>query len=153
MLNIEKYKEEIREIGIDDIAVDEKTGAVVGCGTIDCCECAFGLDEIDIDMCNEDTLDWLTSEYVEKPKLTKRERAFCEFAETGWIMRRDSLDHPWFFPKHKPHRDEYNNWRYSLNGASCLNDIIDTTDKLFPFIIWKDEEPWSVEELLKLEIE
>lgn len=139
MKNWEKYEKEIRESGnIGCIAV--VGNSIRRCDNTICENCKFKEDE-----CDREFIDWLYSDYIEKPKLTKRERMFCELAETGWITR-----------------DENGKlWRYSSepskNGCTwdapsfaiavwCLN-------LKFDFIKWEDTEPWSVEDLLKLEVE
>lgn len=86
----------------------------------------------------------LLEEYKEQQKLTKRERAFCEYAETGYIVR-DSFG--WlFWTKNMPEKDE-DEWIPQNNKFHRL-DI-----EIFKFITFKDEEPYSVEEMLKWEVE
>ena len=81
----------------------------------------------------------------EPRKLTKREHAFCEYAQNGWLAR--DIDKRLFFFKEKPHKNVRYEW-YSYDG-----DYYNVYDELFPFITWKDNEPYSVEGLLTWEVE
>ena len=112
----------------------------------DCRECSFfqvlGHDECCIPNFDAKTL---LEPYEEPRKLTKRERAFCEYAQSGYIVR-DKLD-CLFWSTEKPYKhDEC----YVFSIGDKFSNLI--TD-LFPFIKWEDEEPYSVEELLKCEVE
>lgn len=81
--NFEVYKDDLSNIlaqregrcivmEADDIM---KSGFHRFCNGSDCGECWREL------------FKYLAEEHVEQPKLTKRERAFCEAVQTGWIAR------------------------------------------------------------------
>lgn len=73
MTNFEKWKDEILKINKYGSAIAVVNGKPINCGITDCDLCEFN------PRCNECRINWLYSEYTEpKPKLTKRERAFCE---------------------------------------------------------------------------
>lgn len=81
-----------------------------------------------------------------QPKLTKRERAFCELITDGYIARDSDMEIWWH--ERKPYKEfgEWVNNEYSID-VECFNEIP------FMFITWEDDEPWAVEDLLKLEVE
>ena len=85
-----------------------------------------------------------------KPKLTKRERAFCELITDGYIARDGEMALCWH--ECKPIKDmDFYEW----SSTDCGNLInIEIFDEIpFMFIQWEDDEPWAVEDLLKLEVE
>lgn len=82
-----------------------------------------------------------------KPKLTKRERAFCELIPDGYIARDKDTDLWWH--EYRPIKDGIREW---APGGEYIN--LELFDEIpFMFITWEDDEPWAVEELLKLEVE
>ena len=85
-----------------------------------------------------------------KPKLTKRERAFCELITDGYITRDGDMALWW--NEYKPIKDmDFYEW----SGTDCGNLVnLELFDEIpFMFIQWEDDEPWAVEDLLKLEVE
>lgn len=111
----------------------------------DCVNCSFFQvmkhGNCSVGNCAEQLLE----EYIEPKKLTKRERAFCVYVEKGWIAR--DKDKCLFFFKEKPCKTVRHDWAsYDCNYHRVYDDI-------FPFITWEDEEPYSIEELLKWEFE
>ena len=143
MTNFEYYKKEILELTNKDMAfMIDKNGKIGNCDTChDCKTCLF-----DSNTCNAKVIKWLYEEHKEQPKLTKKERQFCELVETGWICR-DSSDELWWF-KYRPNKNGSKCW----DNGGTMNYISNLSCK-FSFITWEDEEPWKVEELLKLEVE
>ena len=96
-------------------------------------------------------IKWLLEEHVEKPKMTKKERMFCELANKGWIARDKDCEVWWWEVKPVKCKER---WTYSnkvSEAFSCNGSIPFEVE--FPFVKWEDEEPWSVEDLLKLEVE
>ena len=138
--NFEFYKDEILKVSRDNMIIAlTKNGEIQGCNQTDCCNCAFG--EWD---CRLRRFEWLYEEHIEAPKLTKRERAFCEAVQKGWIARDECGDIFWC--KGEPKK---RNGIWSNGDDVC----IDFTDlHLFLFIKWEDKKPWAVEDLLKLEV-
>lgn len=81
-----------------------------------------------------------------KPKLTKRERALCDLARSGYITK-DTDDEIWW-SENPPVKS---NTMWVVHGkAVCVSDF-DEID--FLFIHWEDDKPWAVADLLKLEVE
>lgn len=100
--------------------------------------------------CWRELFKYLAEEHIEQPKLTKRERAFCEAAQTGWIARDIGGGIRWF--SCEPIKDERKKM-WSTSGRSCFSSGILQMWVEFDFIHWKDEKPWAVEDLLKLEVQ
>ena len=146
MTNFEYYKEEIATILNNGHTPMLHNGIPGSCNECDCLDNSI-CDLYDETDCSAAFLKWLYAEHIEKPKLTKKEKQFCELVETGWICR-DALSNLWWF-KERPEKS-YPNWTIYDKESTC-NDITHLSCK-FSFITWY-KEPWSVEELLKLEVE
>lgn len=146
MTNMEFYRDEIEKIidgGLTTIAV-KKDGTPVGCtsGTL-CDECIFGRREY----CSQsDAIKWLMSEHKDKPTITARERHFLEFVKTGWIVKDKNGDVWWFEEQPVKMAEIWDTFGSSSNITGLVKDTL-------TFIAWDDKEPWSVEELLKLEVQ
>ena len=144
MTNFEYYKEEILEITFHDEKFGFINNNVQACYQTKCNQCLF--KDGDTGYCQKKLYQWLYEEHKEQPKLTKKERQFCELVETGWICR-DSSDELWWF-KYRPNKNGSKCW----DNGGIMNYISNLPCK-FSFIKWEDKEPWSVKELLKLEVE
>ena len=149
MTNFEHYKKEILNItdrGYNVAVVDNEPTA---CGYVQHCEECQLENKTEKWRCHLNRMKWLCEEHVEqpkKPKLTKKERQFCELVETGWIARSKNgcLN---LFSK-RPTKLT-NCWFSNYNPFSDLTLF----NFGFSFITWDDAEPWSIEDLLKLEVE
>ena len=75
MKNKEKFAKEIVNIACsgDIIAVIKESGRIVPCDDTRCSLCLFH------DNCKEKIRAWAESEYIEKPVISKRDRAFLEY--------------------------------------------------------------------------
>lgn len=141
--NFEFYKDEILKIAKDTNSCPTltKNGTLAGCSAIPCNLCAFHAAH-----CPLERFEWLYAEHIEQPKLTKRERAFCEAVQTGWIARDCDMSLLHFERKPVFKRDSWNaEGYYTYLEALGLNDH-------FMFIKDTDADYWSVEDLLKLEV-
>lgn len=139
--NFEFYKDEILEITRTGVRIAMVEGKLRSCAGLGCDDCDFGCE------CMEKTFEWLYAEHIEAPKLTKRERAFCEAVQTGWIAR--DCDMFLYYFDHKPilNRGEWDAEGYHVNMMALgLKDS-------FMFIKDTDAECWAVEDLLKLEVQ
>ena len=148
MTNFEYYKETILEIINDGSSLGVYKGKPVKCTSIECSECISSNDEHG---CDKGIYNWLYEEYVEQPKqpkLTKKERQFCELVERGWICRSKYKDMLSWFESKPEKLNEI--WTSHCIMSSIALDILNLD---FSFITWDDAEPWSVEDLLKLEEE
>lgn len=154
MTNFEYYKDDILDVikrGYN--ACITKMDNVRPCVCTNCNDCIFTTAG---NSCSRQLLTYLYEEHIEKPKLTKKERMFCEVVETGWIAR-DKPGMLYIYHRRKPSKDLAGSgvyWYNSIKGMTMSSaDQIDWvgTD-IFKFITWDDEEPWAVEDLLKLEV-
>lgn len=138
MTNFEKYKDEILDLSERDWIRVTKDRKVVSCSS-KCEDCIFYYNNVG--GCRNAFLKWL---YVEaKPTLTAKERAFCVIVSEGYIAR-DKDGELYIYANEPPKRKEQ--WCSDV-------DFIPLNNEYFSFIIWEDEKPWSIEELLKLEVE
>lgn len=144
MKNKEKYEKEIMNIACngDSIAVIKKSGRIVSCNGTKCCLCLFrGSD------CKEKVRDWANSEYIEKPVISKRDRAFLEYLgkELKYIVRSKS-DNLMAFQNSAEKRED--GWVIGSGALKSLKKLnID-----FPMVKWSDGKPWLIEDLKKLEV-
>ena len=146
MTNFEYYKEGILQLGdISEIAIT-KDGEIRKCYDLDCKECVLdGKGD-----CCLAIVEWLYEEHVEKPKppkLSKKERAFCELIGTGYIARDNNKELVHYRATPHKHTNEWTDHTASFLMLNRFNSL------KFDFIKWEDEEPWPVEELLKLEVQ
>lgn len=151
MTEFEFWKDELEKRKGQRFCVVKSDGHPFTCGAISCGACKFGRMSNGTYHCefNPKIIDWLLSEHVEKPRLTKRERAFCELAMEGYIARSENGNLYCFWDE--PHKN-CGYW-ITADGARFAYFAIDTDDMLLPFIKSEDEEPWNVEDLLKLEVQ
>lgn len=153
MTNFEYYKEEILKIINDKSAfgVCKNSNQPIACENSLCDICiAEG-----VGLCDKAIYPWLYAEYTEQPKLTKKERQFCELVETGWITKNlhGSIEY-WACTK-KPNSLPDGEWLgfsdYNFTIGSICISYFDIMKQTFSFMT--DKEPWSIEDLLKLEVE
>lgn len=118
-----------------------KNGIPVACQDIECNEC--DLYEM---ACQDAALSWLLQEHNLKPKITRQEFEFLCALNPGYIAR--DMDGELYWYIFKP-----------VKGAYCWirNGVITRLEHQafnteFSFITWDDPEPWSVEDLRKLEV-
>ena len=143
--NFEFYKERIIEIvSNDDLAVS-KDGAMGLCNEMDCENCIFYREEGGTCKTPEEIMEFLYAEHVEQPKLTKRERAFCEAVQTGWIAR-DGKYLYWHIVQPIKDGDAFV-FPLSKDGVPM---VIKT--KGITFDVIKNKEMMGVEDLLKLDV-
>ena len=148
--NFEFYKNRLKE---------NFKGAYISTCMVEAIELTIGVDihekcqGIACADCVLSAVEWLLAEHIEQPKLTKRERAFCEAVQTGWIARDKNKTLWWYCDEHEPVKDD-DYWKreskYVKNVKGC--NEINNAWATFAFIKWEDEKPWAVEDLLKLEV-
>lgn len=98
-------------------------------------ECLF---HSNTERCKEKAREWAESEYIEKPVISKKDRAFLEYLkeEFKYIVR--DKDGTLF-----TYKDGLTNW-FSLNRRFDVD---------FPMVKWEgNEEIWLIEDLKKLEV-
>lgn len=147
MKNKEKYAKEIIEIVCDGriLGVNKVTGKPTVCGNISCKNC------LRYDECNtcagEVLRELAESEYIEKPVISKRDRAFLEYLgeNAKWITR-DYNGKLWAWETIPEKSVIYKVWMCAAGyGLNAFN--ID-----FPMVKWEDDEPRFIEDLKKLEV-
>ena len=147
MTNFEFYKEEILNLINSGRVVAKVNGKIVSCGATKCSDCDFGGN------CERNRFTWLYAEHIEKPTLNRYERGFCKALRTGWLAR--DKDDAVYWHKKKPAKDfRDDSWFVEKSAAFHLRSSVSYANPeiCFHFIKWEDDEPWSVEELLKLEV-
>ncbi len=147
MLNKEKYASKIIEIAIEGSNIGMVNGKITPCDDIGCNECDWYVLD-----CKAMFKEWANSEYVERPKITPKEKQFLELAKTGWITRDYDSSLWWFSNKPIKNDDDNKCWVYDC-GAFLRLSTLSIFGVNFEFITWSDKEPWSVEDLLRLEVE
>lgn len=160
MTNFEHYKKEILNITDRGYNVAVVNNEPTACGYVQHCEECQLENKSEKWRCHLNRMKWLCEENVEqpkKPKLTKKERQFCELVETGWIARNKTGD-LYFYEPHEDKPYKLNSadttiWRHDAMICFLSDEECDLFHVPFSFITWDDEEPWSIEDLLKLEVE
>lgn len=110
-----------------------------------CTECLFyGKKET----CNTSRRKWLESEYIEKPVISKRDRAFLECIGEGIKYIARDMDGGLFIYISKPHK-LIDGWE---SGGIESNKSLKFFKLDFPIVKWSDKEPWLIEDLKKLEV-
>ena len=97
-------------------------------------------------MCSiKKVMDWLYDEYRTRHKLSKKERQFCELVESGYIAR--DLGGGVTYYCDYPYKSDI----YWMPQSGYNYELFSPWAK-FDFIQWEDDEPWSIEDLLSLEV-
>lgn len=143
MTNFEKYKDKILEMAEHTCHFGLVNGKLLPCFDANCDCCKFNTNN-----CVKTRFQWFYEEYKEtKVKLTAKERAFLEaFYEDWFYIARDENEVLFLYECEPVKKDEI--WNVGFDDC-----VIRLNESLFPFIKWSDEKPWSIEDLLKLEVE
>lgn len=149
MKNKEKFGKEIIEIACSGhaVSVNKVTGKPIACKNNNC-KCCVRHNDVSI-CCDEERLkEWAESEYIEKPVISKRDRAFLKYLGTriNYITR--DMDGGLFIYIRKPHKlIDY--WE----SSGCESDkSLKFFELDFPMVKWEDSEPWLIEDLKKLDV-
>lgn len=149
--NFEFYKDEILKITSTGDGIALLDGKLVECQVCPCVDCDF-MDKTNNGSCNIGLYEWLYAEHIEQPKLTKRERAFCEAVQKGMIARDGNGRLGWFNGQIKRAEEDDGGGEWLLETSAGEYSDITPFGLLFEFIRWEDEKPWKVEALLELEV-
>lgn len=148
MKNKEKYAECVLTFACDEsgFGVYEKTGEMEGCMKMHCTECLFyGKKET----CHTSRRKWLESEYIEKPVISKRDRAFLDYLRDRWkYMARDNISNAVYVFTEIPEKSEVGHFVYTGEARRISSDF----NVVFPMVKLSDSEPWLIEDLKKLEV-
>ena len=151
MKNKEKYAKKIVDIACvgNNFAVEEKTGNVVYCNSITCSDCLFAKTFETPNECITERRKWAESEYIEKPVISKRDRAFLEYIEEEFIyIARNEDERLFLFANKAVKMDEFG--MFTCEGLYTRALYAFNID--FPMVKWEDDEPWLIEDLKKLEV-
>lgn len=155
MKNREKFAKEILDIACNaDAFTVTKSGKIVRCDVVTCPLCKFSNDNnIDTSIsCHERLHKWTESEYVEKPTITSKEKMFIDLILSKWLYLVRGTDKYLYVFDALPSKG-YDGW--CIENIS-MYDYCYISKKLFgnmfDFIKWEDKEPWSIEDLKKLEV-
>lgn len=147
MKNKEKFAKEVVEIACygDYFGMDKRTGEIASCDYIPCRNCMFN----DGMNCNKTRKDWAEQEYIEKPVISKKDRAFLDYLEEEYKhIARDKNDALYAYNAEPCKVRE--SW-----SSGCSDDwfrLNHRFDVNFPMVKWSDSEPWLIEDLKKLEV-
>lgn len=146
MKNKERCTKEIVEIACKghNFRVDKNTNEVADCCDAPCTACLF----LEMEDCDKARREWAESEYIEKPVISKKNRAFLEYIrETCKYIARDENGKLCVYNS-KPIKEE--KYWYLSSGRCSWLDFAFAVD--FPMVKWSDSEPWLIEDLKKLEV-
>lgn len=124
-----------------------KSGEITFCDRFKCDMCKFN-DFTGEKSCRTKRYEWSESEYVEKPTITLREKNFLDAlpSKCKYIARdKDNLLYVYY---DKPIRGN----KFWITDYVYQDMPKDMYGYVFSFIRWEDEEPWSIEDLKKLEV-
>lgn len=154
MKNKEKFSKEIFDIACkgDSIAVTIANNEIVPCENIECEKCIFKVKEYE--ECSDKIKKWCESEYIERPTLTSKEKKFLDLLLPKYkYIARDYNTGKLSLYKNKPFKYRTRSWiSQPKDFAYELQYACEPFGVEFDFIRWMDEEPWSIEDLKKLEV-
>lgn len=155
MKNREKFAKGILDLACKGkIIAVTKDNKVVCCEDINCEQCLFNKTDGYVGYCDDKKrMQWAEAEYVEpKPTITSREKNFLDLLlpDCKYIAR-DNTNNNLYIYYNKPRRNSMKgSWITDNSNYSYVSR--DMYGSMFDFIKWEDEEPWSIEDLKKLEV-
>ena len=155
MKNREKFAKEILDIALEGggMAVT-KENKIVCCSDIPSCVlCLLNcyVKRGRSNSCRDKLYEWAESEYVEKPTITSREKNFLDLLLPKWkYIERDKNNELYVYQFKSTCNDGSRD--FILNKIIYYRIPVDMYGNMFAFIKWKDEEPWSIDDLKKLEV-
>lgn len=158
MKNFEYFEKEIKELAAKGCEIAVSKGKPCDCGKCACHDCDFYIGGDEYGCYDGNFINWLYEEHIEPPKISARTKKFFETIETGWVTRDYGGSLFMFNVKPRKNCMCVGEWAVGGNipiggyGARKLYDYPFNFLTL-DFIKWEDEEPWSVEDILKLEVE
>lgn len=155
MINADKYKEELRTLNsnkdFERWGVDKKTNKFCPCCGLACKNCVMHAIEDEHERknyvgCNHARMKWMLSEYVEPIILMELEYKILKFLADNtnnmYISRTKTGNI--FLHRGNPKKDKENGLWIGEYPTSLI-----PFNKLFKFITWEDEEPYSINDILK----
>ena len=147
MKNKEKFAKGILDLACKGkIIAVTKDNKVVCCDDINCEQCLFNKTDDYVGYCDDEKrMQWSESEYVETPVITSKEKKFLDLLLPNYkYIARDKNGFLLAYIE-KPIKI-LETWGI----ANCA--LINMFDIKFDFIKREDKEPWSIEDLKKLEV-
>lgn len=145
MKNREKYAEELLNIACTGkgIAIDKRTMHIRGCEGFLCRHCLFN----DYNDCDMKLAEWAESEYIEQPKISKKDRAFLDYIRDVYNFVVRDKEGKLFIYSSKPYKNDDGAWNAwgKKYGLRCF-------DVKLPMVKREDEEPRRVDDLRELEV-
>lgn len=144
MTNREKYTDKIVDFvfGNGMIGID-KAGELHICDFFQCDDCIF--DNLP-EGCLKKRKSWLEEEYVEQPKMSKKDRDFLEYISNTFKYVIRDRDGNMYIYERKPKKGE----AFWMCGGNTIG--LSIFGVKLPMVKWEDEEPWSIEDLKKLDV-
>lgn len=151
MKNREKFAKEILDIACKgDRFMVTKSGEITFCDSFKCDVCKFN-NSTGEKSCRIKRYEWSQYKYVEKPTITSKEKAFLDLILPKYkYIARDNDTNKLFLYIDRPSK-HFTYWLPELKD-SAYELLYRPLDIKFNFIKWEDEEPWSIEDLKKLEV-
>lgn len=149
MTNGEKYADIILEFAIshNQMAVYNGSKKPAACEDVGCSNCLF----MYCGGCGGSYLaaqEWAESEYIEQPKISKKDRAFLDYIRDVYNFVVRNKEGKLFLYGSKPRKTDDGVW-VSISGAVyCLKCF----DINLPMVKREDKEPWTVGDLKNLEV-
>ena len=146
MKNREKYAEELLDIACTgkSIAIDKRTMQIRGCEGLLCEHCLLS----DYDDCDMKLAEWAESEYIEQPKISKKDRAFIDYIRDVYNFVVRNKEDKLLLDGSKPWKTDDGVWvsiSGNIYGLGCF-------DVKLPMVKREDKEPWTVGDLKNLEV-
>lgn len=146
MINAEKYKDELKSLNDADklwcSAFNKYDMTFDSCLNVKCENCAFSGGK----GCRVERYNWLLSEYVKTTIITKLEykilNLIADNTSNMYISRNKTGN--LFLHRGKPKKDKVN----EMWIGECTTSLF-PFNKLFRFIMWQDEEPYAINDILK----
>lgn len=151
MKNKEKYAKEIVDAvtsGGYGFGFNKYSGEIRRCNEVSCAECLF-CESHGADDCDKLKKEWAESEYIEKPVISKRDRAFLDCLRDRWkYMARDNISNAVYVFTEIPEKSEVGHFTCTGEARRISSDF----NVAFPIVKWSNEVPWLIEDLKKLEV-
>lgn len=148
MKNKERYSKNIVDVACygKSFAFDKRTGKVDSCRCVPCSNCLFN----DNRPCDKGRREWAESEYVERPVISKRDRAFLEYIGNAYKYVVRDKDCKLFVCK-DVHTDGH---MWFSRGCIAGSDYtyISGFEVQFPMVEVVSPTVWSIEDLKRLEV-
>lgn len=153
MLNAEKYRSQILEFIDKEKTIyfsfkNDNANMLNRCCESNCNYCALCPGDSPNDTCAIARIKWLLSEYKEPIKLTRLEFEILKWLDKGGykFIVRSNWDNLLAYDS-KPEK-KFSSWG-SKNESKNLFENLFGFKELFQFVQWKDEEPTSIQDVLK----